>query len=469
MRYHFQYEENHNVYVFADPCHILKNICGAFMKYDFILPQDVVDDPTNDVETRVASHKHIWALHEWQEHHQLKICPRVNAKSFPQNGFQAMNVGAADQLFDEATAAGLRYLVEEQNAPKSYLTTAYMIDWLARWFALMKSRNPHHCFRLSREDKFQETCQFLRDFVSLFESITFDCRTGNTYKPFQKGVHLTTYSMLGQCQYYLHEKGHSYLLGGRFTTDFVENYFSQVRRRHKIPTCLEFRYAFKALLIIQCQNGARGSSYFFDDANLYWTTRLKELKELNAENELLDVDHDVCNVLMGDRLEKDHSQENALTYMLGYLFKQTIVPGAESACDTCNKTFVQKYSDSSENQKLLVLKCYTPNALCVPNDYAYKLFSFVESSFLLNVADFKDNAQSFMDSMVEKCAKTMKSMFPEIVTCHLDLLLRRFFKIRMIFYTRWLSAEAKQSPEFASMYAAAGHSSASVMGYQKTR
>ena len=149
--------------------------------------------------------------------------------------------------------------------------------------------------------------------------------------------------------------------------------------------------------------------------------------------------------------------------------KKTVCPGGDFPCAQCYELYVQPFTDESDNQKLLVLKNYVPNALVTPSEFGYKVFSFIESTFVLNVLEFKDNKESYMENFVDKLFNTMCNMFPDITRCCLEKLLRRFFKIRMIFYAKWLTNEAKDSPTFVAMKTAAGHASASHYGYMKTR
>ena len=63
-----------------------------------------------------------------------------------------------------------------------------------------------------------------------------------------------------------------------------------------------------------------------------------------------------------------------------------------------------------------------------------------------------------------KLSEKIRSLNPSMVTCHLDLLLRRFMKIRMHFHARQLTVDAKNSGEYQKAARDSDHSSKSQMG-----
>ena len=177
-----------------------------------------------------------------------------------------------------------------------------------------------------------------------------------------------------------------------------------------------------------------------------------------------DGDDMAYDILIGDRLVKDFSDENALTYLIGYLFKKTI--HSKSKCDTCKGVFVQDKCDASFNQRLIQLRCYTPDALVIPTELAYRVFSLVESTFIYNLPSIQQRKKNFIEQLLEKLVVTVENMFPEIPRCHLSLMFRRFIKIRMHFYTRQVVEEEKATDEFKAAKRDAGHASKTVAGYQ---
>ena len=454
--------DGHKILVFADVPHIIKNVRNSMLQYDFILPQEIMDH-NPDLVSNLVKWEHIKELHDFQEMKGLKIQPGLNDSCFPGGNFDKMKVYPAFHALSRATADALELSVNEFDKPKEWLTTAYFVRQMGRWFELMTSRDSNSCFSLNDMDKYAAHIDWLEWFRDeFFLKLTNTGEYGNQEKPYHKGVWLSTTSMIQHCHYYLIVKGFKYLLGGRFSSDCLENYFSQVRRRHRSPTCLYFRYCFKALLVLHHMKFVKKGSYGEDKGCENWMTELKDIKRLQLEKQWWDEDQDVFDIVIGDRIEKELDQEMVLNYVVGYMFKKTIC--TVSYCDKCKDQFTQEFCDASDEQKLIVMKCYTPDALTIPSNFGYKLFSIVESTFLENMEKIMEGQERYIDCLIVKLSEKIRSLNPSMITCHLDLLLRRFMKIRMHFHARQLTVDAKNSGEYQKAARDSDHSSKSQMG-----
>lgn len=430
-------------------------------KYPFVLPDDLVR--REKLESPLVQWKHIVELGKHQKKHQHKMQPGINDKTFDLGPFSKMHVGPAVNALSRATGAVLELMVDQLEYPAEFKTTAFFCNMMGRWFDLMSSRNPGHCFSLGEKGNYLENIQFLMDFMEMFDSLHLVKEHGDNEQLIQQNVRLTTTSMIMTAEYYLHERGFKFLLGGRFGSDCVENFISQVRRRMTTPTALNFKYAFRALLIVNHMKPSKSSSYFEDENSSNWLTELEHIRNLKMSFDDEDEDRNVFEVLIGDRVTKDFSEENALRYLIGYLFKKTIC--SESKCQVCLDAFVKEHCDATESEILVFKRCYTPDALVMVTEYAYKIFSMVESSFLLNLASI-DN-ERFFDALVDKLVITTKNMFEaDLPTCHWTLLIKRFLKIRVYFWVRKLTMDAKESPEFQAAKKEAGHASKKIAGHQ---
>ena len=456
--------DGHKILVFADVPHILKNVRNSMIQYDFILPQEVMDHNPELVSNLVVWN-HIEQLHDFQKRKGLKLQPGINDSCFPGGNFDKMKVYPAYHTLSRATADALELCVNEFDKPKEWLTTAHFCRLMGRWFELMTSRDPNSCFSLNDMDKYSAHIEWLEWFRDdFFLKLTNTGRTGNQEKPYHKGVWLSTTSMIQHCDYYLKEKNFKFLLGGRFGSDCLENYFSQVRRRHRAPTPLYFRYCFKALIVLHHMKHVKKASYEEDDGCQNWLTELQDIKRLQLEKQLWDEDQDIFDIVIGDRIEKELDQEMILNYVVGYMFKKTIC--SVSYCEKCKDQFTQEFCDASDELKLIVMKCYTPDALTIPSKFGYQLFSMVESTFLENMDSIMEGHEKYIDCLIAKLSEKIKSLNPSMLTCHLDLLLRRFIKIRMHFHCRQLTVDAKNNGDFHKAESASGYSSKSQKGAQ---
>lgn len=55
------------------------------------------------------------------------------------------------------------------------------------------------------------------------------------------------------------------LMGGRMTSDIIENIFSRIRAARPNATSKQFRKRLKKLCVSQCMQQVLGSSYNWDD------------------------------------------------------------------------------------------------------------------------------------------------------------------------------------------------------------
>lgn len=54
-----------------------------------------------------------------------------------------------------------------------------------------------------------------------------------TFKPVQRGIIITTTSVINLTEYLIKERNFQFILTSRFTQDCVENLFSQIRRKKR--------------------------------------------------------------------------------------------------------------------------------------------------------------------------------------------------------------------------------------------
>ena len=131
--------DSSRVYVVADPCHLLKNIKSGWQKNVWIqLPEQVVKEynlPTANVCSEDIKH-----LFDFQKDLEIKYAPKLTEKVINPTHFQKMNVGSAMNFFSTDVAAGLRKLVQDHGGNKNYLSTAWFVEWISKWFTLMASR-----------------------------------------------------------------------------------------------------------------------------------------------------------------------------------------------------------------------------------------------------------------------------------------------------------------------------------------
>ena len=439
--------DEQEIAIFPDCSHLLKNMRNGLLKHDFVISKAIQEK--YNLPSRIISRQHIYFLKEYQDKNTWKITPKLTNACFPKGNYEKMKVGPAMNFFSEDTAAGLRFLVKECGYTPEALTTAFFFDVVAKWYKFVSSRNSYMAFHKTLDETHLHMEQFLQDFTEIIDSLTFMSNKGDEQKPIQTGIKLHTKSLFTLQNYYINKLQFDYLLPGRLGSDCIENYFSQVRAKNPSPTPMQFLRAFKALLIMHHMKPSKYGSYM-EDVGSHWLTELRDLKECQLETLDEDQDENVYEILVGDNVNKEFTQECALVHVAGYVLKKTI--HTRSKCEKCQEFFTQS-SPTLDLHKLVKEKEYKEGALTLPTEVAWRVFSFAESSFNMNIEALK-KGQIIPGDLVDKLYDTVKDI-PEIPHCHLKLILRRFLNVRSHFWARQMDLEEKEKKNLEQKAAAA--------------
>lgn len=176
-----------------------------------------------------------------------------------------MKVSKAKHVLSTNVSSALNFLAEEQNK-KEYNTTAAFIDTVSKWFTLITSRSSKLALgkvpgNKIKEKQYEDSIQFLYSVIELFKNMEI----GRHFKPVQRGVMITTQSIIELTEYLIIERDYKYVLTSRFTQDCVENLFSGIRAKHQIPNALQFKQDLKELCISHYIRPSKNSNYDQDD------------------------------------------------------------------------------------------------------------------------------------------------------------------------------------------------------------
>lgn len=217
------------------------------------IPENVVnkeDLPSNEVS--------------FQEGMALKVAPHLSAAAIEPSHFEKMKVGPALNIFSKATSAGLKYMVQQENRPLSYLTTAWFLEQVDHCFDLMSSRHLITALSRVKIEEYEKAIIFLQDIIHLLHGMKIDHK--GVWKPVQKRVIMGTKSVLG-IQEEMLTRGHRFVLTSRFTQDCLKNTFSCVRSKNPIPTPVEFHHALRIISVGQFLTTIRSGSYQEDNSS----------------------------------------------------------------------------------------------------------------------------------------------------------------------------------------------------------
>ncbi|KAG0435504.1 hypothetical protein HPB47_018446 [Ixodes persulcatus] len=197
----------------ADVPHLIKNLNGHLVRGQTItLPADVV--AANGLPCSTVSLEPVRQLAELQKNLAFKLAPKLRSELLDPNHFEKMKVSTALRVLSHSTATALRFLVENHGWSTNFLTTAWFLEQVNKWFDLMSSRHPVLAISRQNEACYKSTLDFLVKFKDLFLHLTI----GNgAFKPVQAGVILSTKSILDLQQSLIERHYFSFVLTFRFT------------------------------------------------------------------------------------------------------------------------------------------------------------------------------------------------------------------------------------------------------------
>lgn len=336
-------------------------------------------------------------------------------------------------------------LVETDAWNKDYLTTAWFLETINKWFNLMSSRTPVMAISRFHDDKYAETIAFLQSVVELFDN----CLIGDqgAWKPVQTGIILSTLSVLRLHDRLIKTGSFKFLLTSRLTQDCLENLFSCVRSKNPVPTPLELKNNLRLLTVAQHLNGSSSGSYEVDDGEFI-------ADFLNGDNlfvapSLSDDVLDVCEPLVSNavlNIEFDETDLSCSYYLCGYVLSRVIKNDKTcSECVAAAKSLDYQTEMGSKITKLLSLKEFRAGALvpCGCDVYnvlltAEKIFRQHESAMLSKNGNMK---QMIADEVKLSCCDVK---LPE---CHAikDKLINRFIGVRLQIFAKKIRSIRKKS------------------------
>lgn len=278
-------DENRRLWFNCDAGHLLKNIKNCLINNETIeLTPDFV--ASNNLSSPVVRKSHVQTLATIQEGQELKFAKKVNSALLQKNSaFGKMKVCSAKHFLSREVAATLKlFAITEGKADMN--TSATFFEVVSKWFTIITSR--HRSVALGKtegnefsQNKFDETVEFLEDVIELF--INMKVKGQWDFKPIQRGVAIASKTYIELSTYLIKERKYTYVLGGRLTTDFIENIYSCVRADFPIPNALQFKQSLKKIALSRYLKSVKTSSYEEDDRQLF-SPSLAEFKQAFARH-----------------------------------------------------------------------------------------------------------------------------------------------------------------------------------------
>ncbi len=162
------------------------------------------------------------------------------------NGSQRQRVRMAAQVLSHTTATALKMLNPEKKNQSKF------INLINDWFDVLNSRTKFNTNKLSCGFgvHFNEQSEIIRNMIHSAE--TFKCDSNRKVFPFQKGIIVSSKSLLSLFNELKEKRGVEFLLTSHLNQDCLENFFSRVRAMggtYSHPTTVECINRIRNLII----------------------------------------------------------------------------------------------------------------------------------------------------------------------------------------------------------------------------
>jgi len=355
------FDASRNLYIIGDLPHVFKNLKQALINNEVIIvPNNIVRKynlPTNEIKL-----KHFNELISVQNNSELLLAPRLSIDDICINNFNKMKVNKARHVFSNDVSSSLQLLADENNKPE-FITTAWFVNIVSKWFSLMTSRCCSIALGEKNRNIYNANIDFLNEIINIFTQL----QIGNgQFKPVQRGIIISTKSIIELSKYLITEKNFKYILTSRFSQDCLENLFSQIRQKNVIPNPLQFSNDLKLISIAMYMKRINSSSYDNDNSEYVsgFIKFLSEEKQTNKRN--IDINNNGTSNSKIPPFNKhlitlSNLELNSLYNIAGYLIHS--ITKTCRLCNKCLKSVGSKTPILYSFTKLVQLKCFTDNCL----------------------------------------------------------------------------------------------------------
>jgi hypothetical protein len=347
------------LWIVIDSVHEFKNIGNHFRTKDAEIPQYYVEK--YNLSSKFAKSSDIKKIQGMQKKMSFKAAPKLNENICKPGQFEKMRVNTHTRFFSSDISSTLEFLLEDdledaekflsmpiddflESAKKN--STVFFVSVINRWISTLKNR---HEFNL-QENSIDEVKSFLRECCEIFHEI----KIGPTKLRCLIAAEKTTKSILDIMEYY-QSLGVEKFCAANFTQDCLENVYSVVRSKKKMPTSKEFVYLLRAQCVSRFTKiNVRGSSYDLDESTLNshvsFLHIIRDQEKTSTQN--LDADLDLRQNIENLGIDSDFDEDfnlknvkifynelelNVFYYVCGYLVDKIF---KKFHCTQCHQVIV---------------------------------------------------------------------------------------------------------------------------------
>lgn len=417
----------------ADVPHLFKNICQALINNRSFTISDECVKEYNLISNKV-DFTGIEDLFNVQESFKssLKLAPKLEEFKLHPTNFEKMKVKTSFHVLHRDVSSALRILAaqlehedmedtsenEKEVKINTYLTTAWFIEFINKWFYLMTSRGPQDgALNPKYKESYNENLLFLKECIHVFKYIIVGNR--KSWRPIQTGLIISTTSVIEFATYCFEHLKYEYLLTGRLTQDALENLFCTVRIKQRKPSAVVFKNILKIISITQIVADPSNSSYDADDRT-YINDFLEIIKEFPENKNTIELSPCPNYVYTNYSRSILTKYELLALYNLAGHILMKIEKNNFRKCDDCFSQLGSNIPIEFEYSKLTYLKSFKVSdagysKLFYPTEEVFVYFRRLENIFNYYMSSDKCFAQgNIRDSLI--CE--MKKIPHNFLTCH---------------------------------------------------
>lgn len=426
------FDSNRSLYIIGDPPHILKNLKQALVSNGTIILSNHIVIKYNLPCDKIQL-KHFYELINIQNDSELVLTPKLKVDDIRCNNFNKMKVNKAKHVFSNDVSSSFLLLADENNRPE-YITTAWFVKIVSKWFSLTTSRYCPLALGKKNENVYNENIDFLNEIIDIFTTLKIGA--AGDFKPLQRGIVITTKSIIDLTDYLITQKNFKYVLTSRVTQDCIENLFSQIRQKNVVPNPLQFINDLKFISTAMYMKHLNNSSYENDDQE-YFSGFIEYLSGKKQNNKVVHstntntADIDTIPLFKNKTQNLTIIELNSLYNIAGYIVRSIM-----KICKTCNSCIKSVTSNTPLQYsftKFVHFKCFKKGSLLFVNIATFKVFIMLEKMFRHYSKYFDANQIDWKNFLISKF-----SLVPaeHIMNCHHLFLhiIKRFvvFRLRTI-------------------------------------
>ena len=124
--------------------------------------------------SNLVKSKYLYMLIEFDEKREKQIAPHLSRKDLNFSKHAQMDVKPALNIFNQATADAIEFMVKAEGWPEEAMTTARHISLMAEMYKIMGSYDKNYAFDVKKPERRQEFIDFLNMFMDYYSSLKFD-------------------------------------------------------------------------------------------------------------------------------------------------------------------------------------------------------------------------------------------------------------------------------------------------------